>query len=673
MRFFNKSWVRKICDSLYRESGYPVLIGDRDGFIRAAGGTIEIDYCHPAAQKVVAENLEQLVVDDHPQTVSGEKGVFVPIRHQGEIIGSLGVLGKPDEVRPLASTIVRIMEIWLENDAVAKTGIDQLTLLNNINDGYYEVDLEGNMTFFNHAGCEILGYPEHELMGKNYREYTDEENAKKLFKHFNRVFYTGEPIKEMDVEYIRKDGSRRFVEISISLNKKPNGDIVGFRGIARDITERKRADETIQHMAYHDDLTGLPNRRMLQDKLKYELEEARRKNHRLAVLFLDLDRFKIINDSLGHAFGDLVLNAVSRRLVHSLNNRGIVGRMGGDEFTVILPGIRNVNEVVTLARKIVEEMNKPLIIQGQEFHITCSIGISLYPEDGLNVENLMMRADTAMYRAKEQGRNNYKFYRTDKDAWASRRLELETQLRKALQQEEFILFYQPQVDMHGQIRGMEALVRWEHPVWGIISPQKFIPLAEETGLIVQLDEWVLKTACRQNKEWQEQGFPPIPVSVNLSMRQFQQKNLVDHISAILTDVNLDAKFLELELTESMVMNNSEETLTTLRNLKKMGIQISLDDFGTGYSSLSHLKYFPIDALKIDQSFIRNITNHPDDMAIVQAIIRLAHSLKLKVVAEGVEHEKQSQLLLKWGCHLRQGYLFSPPVPAEQLQKLFVKV
>ena len=434
--------------------------------------------------------------------------------------------------------------------------------------------------------------------------------------------------------------------------------------------ERRRAEETAQHQAYHDPLTDLPNRVMFNDRLTLALAHASRHRKMLAVLLVDLDRFKTIIDTLGHAMGDRLLRGVAERLHECLENGDTLARQGGDEFVILLPQVNRADKAVKLAQRMLEALKPSFHFGSHELHITTSIGIALYPYDGEDTDTLLKNADTALYRAKEQGRNNYQLYTPAMNARAFERLALENSLRKALERREFLLHYQPQVQLlSGQITGTEALLRWQHPDLGLVYPAEFIPLAEETGLIVSLGEWVMRTACVQNQAWQRAGLPPMTVAVNLSARQFQHHDLVETVQRILKETEMAAQWLELEITESIAMQNADYTIVVLRELKDMGIQISMDDFGTGYSSLSYLKKFPIDTLKIDQSFVRDLNSDPSDAAIAKAVIVLAHSLKLKVIAEGVETQEQKNFLREHGCDVTQGYLFSNPLPAPLLENL----
>jgi diguanylate cyclase (GGDEF)-like protein len=430
---------------------------------------------------------------------------------------------------------------------------------------------------------------------------------------------------------------------------------------------RKQAEERIRHLANYDELTGLPNRSMFQQRLHHALAQALRHTRPLAVLFIDLDRFKNINDTLGHEAGDRVLREVAERLRGCLRDSDTVGRLGGDEFVVLLEGLPQLADVAAVAQKILDAAARPFMLAAREYHIGASIGISAFPEDGKDLQTLMKNADAAMYRAKEQGRNNFQFYSAQMNVYSFDRLALESSLRHALERNEFLLHYQPKVDVRsGNITGTEALVRWQHPDMGMVAPAQFIPVAEETGLIVPIGEWVLRTACAQNREWQRQGFPHLRVAVNLSPRQFRQENLVREVSRILHETGLDAGSLELEITESMVVQDPGQAAKILTELRAMGISLSIDDFGTGYLSLAYFKRFPINSVKIDRSFIQDLPGVADTAAITRAIIAIADSLKLKVVAEGVESEEQLDFLREHKCPEIQGYYFSRPLPPHEL-------
>jgi diguanylate cyclase (GGDEF)-like protein len=428
----------------------------------------------------------------------------------------------------------------------------------------------------------------------------------------------------------------------------------------------------LKHQATHDALTGLPNRALLEDRLQQAMLYAQRYDRLVTLAFIDLDNFKFINDSLGHNAGDELLKTVAERMLQCVRSTDTVVRLGGDEFVIILFDQPKRSETITaLLQKIRESVAQTVHLGGHDFQITCSMGLVTYPGDGEDAQTLLKNADTAMYRAKELGRNNYQFFANEMNARIQEKNWLQEGLLNAIARQQFQLLYQPQVDLRtGCIIGVEALIRWQHPELGMISPARFIPQAEESGLIVAIGDWVLHTACQQNKAWQKAGLPPISMSVNVSARQFMEKDLISRVAAALQDSGLDARYLELELTESVIMRDTEQAIATMHTLQVMGVHLSIDDFGTGYSSLSALKHFPVGRLKIDQSFMRDIPADEDDQAIAMAIIALGHQLKLKVIAEGVETEQQLAFLRDNDCDEMQGYYFSRPVTAGEIEKLF---
>ena len=435
----------------------------------------------------------------------------------------------------------------------------------------------------------------------------------------------------------------------------------------------RHLEEKVNYLSLYDALTGLPNQNFFKSSCERELSPARNGGRPFAAMFLSVDRFKKIYETLGHAAGDKLLREVGSRLSGCVREDDTLAYFGGDEFAILLRQISGAEDAVKLVGRLLEALKPVFNLDGQEMFITASLGISLSPDDGTDGQTVLKNAAAALDRAKQQGGGHYQFYTADMNAAALRQLSLENNLHRALEHEEFIVYYQPQISVEtGQLTGMEALVRWQHPGLGLVSPAEFIPLAEEIGLIVPLGEWVLRTACAQNKAWQEAGFAPLQMSVNFSPRQFQQPDLVEQVRRALNETGLDPNYLDMELTESSIMKDAELTIRTLQQLKEMGVQVSIDDFGTGYSSLSYLKRFPIDILKIDISFVRNSTTDPKDAAIVRAIITLAHSLNLKVIAEGVETEEQMRFLRSLGCDEVQGYLFGTPLPAEALRQVLLE-
>jgi diguanylate cyclase (GGDEF)-like protein/PAS domain S-box-containing protein len=470
----------------------------------------------------------------------------------------------------------------------------------------------------------------------------------------------------------RKDGTLFWSEIYLAPVRDSDGKVRHFVVTQYDITAMKQSEAELQYQAHHDALTGLPNRTLLQDRLAQAIAYSSRYERPIWLVYVDLDRFKFVNDSLGHKAGDILLKAIAERLQAAVRQTDTVARLGGDEFVLLLPERTDGTAPLSAGavQRILDSVAQPLYIEGHEFFPTCSIGVAVYPNDGTEADTLMRHADIAMYRAKETGRNNFQFFAATMNERTLERLRLEGELRHAIERGEFVLHYQPQVDLRsGHIVGVEALLRWKHPEFGMISPQRFIGLAEDTGLIVPIGAWVLRTACAQIKAWQCVGLGPLRVAVNLSPRQFAQQELAESIMAVLEDTRLAPCDLEIELTESLVMTDVERAIDTLRTLKSIGVLLSVDDFGTGYSSLSYLSRFPIDVLKIDRSFVQGMTTSPDDAAIVTSIISLSHSLKLHVIAEGVETREQLEHLRSHGCDEMQGYYFSKPVPAAELEQM----
>ena len=438
----------------------------------------------------------------------------------------------------------------------------------------------------------------------------------------------------------------------------------------KDVTATKVAEARIQYLAYHDSLTALPNRSSFSLILNPGIARARREGKKLAVLFIDVDRFKNINDTLGHDAGDTLLREIGNRLRHCVRQADTIARLGGDEFVVLLHDIGEPENVAKVAHKILLEIASSLDILGQEIRVTASIGISIYPQDGEDEQTLMKNADIAMYHAKQEGKNNFQFHSEQMDTHTLARLALESSLRHALDRNEFQLYYQAKIDLGtSRMTGMEALLRWRHPVLGMVPPVQFIPIAEEIGLIESIGQWVIRTACLQNKAWQERGFPPMRVAVNLSARQFNDDNLVASITAILEETRMDPTCLELEITESMIMHNVGTTMLKLKALGSAGIRIAIDDFGTGHSSLAYLKRFPIDTLKIDRSFVSDLTRSTEDKTITATIITMGKSLDLTVVAEGVENQEQLDFLRAHGCDEFQGYYAHKPMPADEFARL----
>ncbi len=532
--------------------------------------------------------------------------------------------------------------------------------------GVYRSTLEGRILDCNESFARIFGYASREevLQQAAWDFYVKPEDRQaavaKLLERQSLTNY------ELCLK--RKDGSLVWVLESENLIEGPDGRLSIIEGTTIDITERKRAEEQVKHLAFHDPLTNLPNRLLFSDRLTLAVAQAHRHNQRLAVLFLDLDRFKVINDSLGHSVGDELLRQVAERIQEYVREGDTVARLGGDEFTLLVPGITAEEDAAKIAKKICDAIHDPFWIDGRELFVTTSMGVAVYPSDGHDAETLVRNADSAMYRAKEQGRDNYQLYTPAMNAKAVERLSLESRLRQAVANDELELHFQPFFDLKtAEVLGAEALLRWRHPELGLIPPGEFIPIAELSGLIVPIGEWVLRTACAEARKWHASGFASLTVSVNLSSRQFQQSDLVSQVTSALTETGLEPDKLDLEITESNAMQNAEQSINTLRGLKKQGVRISMDDFGTGYSSLNYLKRFPIDRIKLDQSFVRDLPGDKDDAAIAMAVIAMGQSLELVVIAEGVETEEQLTFLKDRNCDQLQGFLFSRPLPGKAFE------
>ena len=469
---------------------------------------------------------------------------------------------------------------------------------------------------------------------------------------------------------IRRDGHESPIEDSAAPIHDRSGRITGAVIVFHDVSAARQMSLQLSHLAQHDSLTDLPNRMLLNDRLQQAITMAKRHGYRIAVLFMDLDRFKHVNDSLGHDVGDQLLQAVARRLERCVRESDTVGRQGGDEFVAVLSELDTPENAGIGAAKLLAALTLPYHIGPHDLIVPVSIGVSIYPDDGDDAETLVNNADTAMYHAKENGRNNYQFFKQEMNIRASERQFIEGGLRVALERNEFALHYQPKIDLgSGAITGVEALLRWKHPERGFIPPAQFVPIAEDTGLILPIGHWVLSEACRQSREWIDAGFAPVPMAVNISAVEFRSKDFVESVRTILRESKLDPHCLELELTESVLMKHAESTVSMLKALKEIGVQLTVDDFGTGYSSLSYLRQFPIDALKVDQSFVHEISSRADDAAIVSAVISMGNSLKKRVIAEGVETREQLDFLTAEGCEEAQGYYFNRPMLADQFAKL----
>ncbi|MDH5446600.1 MAG: EAL domain-containing protein [Gammaproteobacteria bacterium] len=528
---------------------------------------------------------------------------------------------------------------------------------------------EGEIEYANPACEKTTGYCIDEMLGKKSSILKSGEMENHFYEKLWDSITNGIAFSDTFINK-KKDGTLFYEQKTISPLKNTHGEITHYVSTGRDITDFIQSQERIQFLAHHDALTGLPNRVLFQERLEHSVHRAKRRNSTLTILFFDLDRFKVINDTLGHYYGDLLLKELSKRLKQCIREEDTIARLGGDEFAVLIEDAMNIRHVSALANKILETVAIPIKIQKREVHITASIGISSYPHDGDQPEILLRNADVAMYRAKEMGRNNYAFYSSELSEKAVDRLKIETALRQALAKNEFVIFYQPQLDIYtGKVSGMEALIRWQSKEFGLVMPAEFVPVLEEIGLINKVGNWVIQTACRQLKQWQDSKDRDLSVSINLSSRQFNDASIVDIVGQAILINNLDPGLIGLEITESLLMRNVKSIDDTLERLSKLGLNIAIDDFGTGYSSLSYLKRFPINILKIDRSFIKDITfdgSCSDEIEIVRAIIAMSKSLKMKTVAEGVENQSQKDFLDENSCDLIQGYWLSKPLNVDEM-------
>ncbi|MDQ3196327.1 MAG: EAL domain-containing protein [Pseudomonadota bacterium] len=553
-------------------------------------------------------------------------------------------------------------------------------LVDSSPDIIYTLNQQGNFSFLNDRIESLLGFARDELLGKHYTAIIHDEDCDRAAYVFNERRTGERGARNVELRLKCKQGSERYRlfatnYITVVLNAmgvyKNGGGVqpmlfAGTHGVARDISERKKAEDTISYQAYHDMLTDLPNRALFKDRLGLAITHAQRSGHLLAMMFLDLDRFKLVNDTLGHVKGDELLQAVAQRLKNTLRKGDTLARVGGDEFTLLLPEINSRDDAALIAQKVLDELRRPFLIEEQDIFSTVSIGIAVFPDDGDGIDDLIKNADMAMYHGKWEGKNNYQFYSKAMNVVFQQRLAGESELRKALDRDEFVLHYQPQVNIVSRkIIGMEALIRWQHPTRGLVSPAEFMPLAVETGLMPRISDWVLRHACAQLRSWREAGLPPVRVAVNLSPQDIEQSRFVEKVLGVLQDNYFEANALEIEITENVMMRDIENTMTKLSRLGALGVKIAIDDFGIHYASLNYLKKFPIHTIKIDQSFVQDITSDASDAPIITAIVAIAKGFRLNLIAEGVETLRQLEVIRALHCVEMQGFLFSAPLsPAD---------
>jgi len=582
----------------------------------------------------------------------------------------IGIRDADDRLVAIEGLIEDVTERKRAEEALREAERRYRSLFDNAIEGIFRTTPSGRYIDANPALARIYGYDSPEELIASLQDigrqlYVEPERR----AQFMQMVKARGSVSNFESRVYRKNGDVIWISENARAVLDDHGQVVCYEGTVEDVTERKLYQARIERQANYDTLTGLANRSLLHDRLQQAILTAASYGTRLAVVFVDLDRFKLINDSLGHHVGDELLRVMAKRLKACVREFDTVARLGGDEFVLLVNGHSHPDSIAMLMKRTLEVVSQPWRSEAGDFHVTCSIGVAVYPDDGADATTLLKHADSAMYRAKEQGRGIFQFYTADLNVRIGERLELESNLRRALARGQLELDYQPRYDLGGAITGCEALIRWRWPGRGVIEPARFIPIAEEIGLISEIGRWVLKSACAQNKSWQDAGLPPIVVSVNVSPRQFRRGDLVSAVADALVETGLDPRWLEIEITEGMMMHDREHAAEVLRAVKALGVQIAVDDFGTGYSSLSYLKRFPVDRLKIDRSFVQDISASGDDATIVRAIVALGHNLGLKVVAEGVETDAQVRFLREQHCDELQGYLLSRPVPPERMPEL----
>ena len=600
-----------------------------------------------------------------PKILCAKVSVFVDLHHKIEAIKR-----HEEQLEIVVRQRTAALTAEIAERKQAEIAIRKLSsAIEKVADSIFITDTNGVIEYINSAFEVVTGYRREEVMGKTPRIIKSGKHDERFYQQIWEALLRGEIYRNVFINR-RKDGALYHEAMTITPLTDENGTITHYISSGKDISENIENQERLHHLAHHDALTGLPNRTLFVERLKHALIRAERHKSSVAVMFLDMDRFKFVNDTLGHEAGDRLLQAMSTRLLGCVREGDTVARFGGDEFAGFLNDVAAPQDVAPIVAKFLDALVPPFMIDGQELFITGSIGISLYPDDGTDTQTLMKNADTAMYRAKQQGGNVSEFYHAGMNAHAHTRLNLETGLRRALERKEFVLHYQPQVDVQSGVAiGFEALIRWNRPDSEQTSPAEFIPLLEETGLILPVGEWMLQAACAQHQAWREAGLPPLRMAVNISSRQFNGKDLMETLTRVMQETGMPAEFLELEITESVMMKNADPDIEALKSLRALGMRFAVDDFGTGYSSLTYLKRFPINILKIDKAFIRDITADADDAAIVRAITTMAHSLGLKTVAEGVETREQLEFLRAHKCDFAQGYYFSRPLPGDEIAAL----
>ncbi|MFD2682001.1 bifunctional diguanylate cyclase/phosphodiesterase [Bacillus seohaeanensis] len=636
------------------------------------------------ASIIIVILLTMLTAYHSMRTIKPLRKLYEAVDHvaKGDYQASIENISEKDEIgilsrrfnEMISSLKVMRIELELKEKSLQVQKEFLRKIIDNSPSAIYIMDWEGRYTLANKAFADLLGMTPRDIIGKKEDDFNPNQEEVDFYLSINReVIKTKEERFIPEATIFDSEGNQHWMQVVKVPILEEAGRSHSVLCFATNITERIKNEEKIKFHASHDNLTKLPNRFLFKQCIEQEMELAKVEQSQFAVLFMDLDRFKYVNDHFGHSMGDKLLQAVTARLKENLHERDTIARLGGDEFTVILPTIDDKQQISSIASKLIQALAEPYQIDGQSFVTTTSIGVGVYPNDGEDVETLIKNADTAMYQAKNQGKNTYRFFHHEMQSMLSNKFKLESSMRGALERNEFHLHYQPKMDTKtGKLSGMEALLRWEQKELGMVSPAEFIPIAEETGMIIPIGEWVLKTACLQNKQWQEAGHAPKKIAVNLSVKQMEHNNIVRTVRKVLKETELDPIWLELEITETAIMENKNTIIRTLSQLKRLGVSIAIDDFGTGYSSLNYLKRFPADTLKIDRSFIQDLLSGKNDTVIATAVISMATELGLNIVAEGVETEEQLQYLYEQACNEVQGFLISPPVSTDKMEKLLTK-